>query len=256
MTAWSVTLTVPSADRDIVIAELWAAGTTGITEDEQWLRAFFDETTDSAAILTQFAAYEPRLECEEERDWVRYAQSLWQPIPVGRRLWLAPDWIEDPAPEGRLRLNMRPGLACGSGWHPATQLCLEAMEIVITRAASVIDVGTGSGILADAARLLGAAFVAGCDIDHEATRTARANLPDISFFTGSVRSVRQAAFHVAVANLNEATLRTLAPDLRRIATDAVIVSGFREEEQEAVARHLGGAVVRSLELEGWACLIG
>jgi ribosomal protein L11 methyltransferase len=256
MTVWSVTLTVAPQKRDTVIAELWEVGTTGITEDDLWLRAFFDETADSDAILPRFAAYQPRFEKEEPQDWVRYAQSMWQPVAVGRRLWLAPEWIAEEPPQGRLRLDMRPGLACGSGWHPATQLCLEAMEEIVTESTPVLDVGTGSGILADAARLLGAPVVVGCDIDHDATRVARTNLPEIAFFTGSLRSVRDRSFAVAVANLNEPALRTTGSDLRRVAREAVIVSGFREEEQETVARHLGGRIVRSLELEGWACLIG
>jgi ribosomal protein L11 methyltransferase len=252
---WSVTLTVPAAERDSVIADLWEAGTTGVTEEEIWIRAFFDEA-NPAEIVPKFAQYEPHVEQEEQRDWVRYAQSMWQPVAVGERFWLAPDWTEDPTPRGRLRLNMRPGLACGSGWHPATQLSLEAMESVVTAGTSVLDVGTGSGILADAARLLGATLVVGCDIDHDATQVARSNLPEIAFVTGSLRSIRDRSFDVAVANLNEATLRAVGSDLRRVATRAVIVSGFREDEQEAVARHLGGSRVRSLELDGWACLIG
>lgn len=253
--AWSVTLTVPEEERDRVSAELWEAGTTGITEDESWLRAFFDDW-QPVEVTSRFSQYEPRVEHEEERDWVRHAQAMWQPVAVGERFWLAPEWTEEAAPEGRLRLNMRPGLACGSGWHPATQLSLEAMERVVTAGSSVLDVGTGSGILADGARVLGAGLVAGCDIDPHATHVAHSNLPGIAFFTGSLRSVRDGSFDVAVANLNEATLRTVGSDLRRVARKAVIVSGFREEEQEAVAKHLGGNVVRSLELDGWACLIG
>jgi ribosomal protein L11 methyltransferase len=256
MTAWSVTLAVPGAERDELIAELWEAGTTGITEEEEWLRAFFDESARPADILSRFARYAPRFEQEEERDWVRYAQAMWHPVAVGERFWLAPEWEPAPAPPGRIRISMRSGMACGSGWHAATQLCLQAMESVVSAGTSVLDVGTGSGILADGARLLGAAVVVGCDIDHEATRAARKNVQGVPFFTGSLRSVRGNSFDVAVANLNEATLRNLGRDLRRVAARTVIVSGFREDEQEAAARHIGGNVVRSLELDGWACLIG
>jgi ribosomal protein L11 methyltransferase len=253
--AWSVTLAVPERERDRVIAELWEAGTTGITDEPDWLRAFFGDSNDPETIAEMFAEWSPQLEQEEDRDWVRHAQSLWTPIAVGQRFWLTPEWIADPAPEGRLRLNMRPGLACGSGWHPATQLCIEAMETIVRPGMSVLDVGTGSGILADAARLLGAGRVAGCDIDPEATRVARANLPDISFFTGSLRSVRDRSFDVAVANLNAATLQMIGRDLRRVAAESLIASGFREEEQDTVAQRLGGALVRALELDGWACVI-
>ena len=75
------------------------------------------------------------------------------------RFFLVPEWRDDPAPEGRVRLIMHPGIACGTGTHAATRLCLTAMERHVAAGDSVLDVGTGSGILADAARVLGASPV-------------------------------------------------------------------------------------------------
>ena len=126
--SWSVTLDAPVAERDQLIADLWEAGTTGVTEDEDWVRAFFEEDVNSDAVVKRFSLYHPRFERGDDHDWVRHAQSMWRPVAVGERFWLVPEWEEDPAPDGRLRLPMRPGLACGSGSHPATQLCLQALE--------------------------------------------------------------------------------------------------------------------------------
>ena len=252
--SWSITLDAPEPERDQLIADLWEAGTVGVTEDEDWVRAFFEENVDSDQVIKQFSLFHPRFDVIEDHDWVSHAQSMWQPIAVGERFWLVPEWEEDAAPEGRMRLPMRPGLACGSGSHPATQLCLQALEKTLSPGASVVDVGTGSGILAEAARLLGAAFVVGCDIEHDSTLVAKRNVPEIALFTGSLRSIRSGAFDVAVANLNAATIATLGSDLQRVAR-RVIVSGFHEGEQARVEKHVPTPKTERIELDGWACLI-
>lgn len=252
--SWSITLDAPVAERDQLIADLWEAGTVGVTEDDDWVRAFFEEHIDSGGVLKRFSLYRPRFERDDDHDWVRHAQSMWQPVAVGERFWLVPEWQEDGAPNGRLRLPMRPGLACGSGSHPATQLCVQALEKVVAPGATVLDVGTGSGILAEAARLLGAAFVVGCDIEHDATLVAKRNVPEVAVFTGSLRSIRSGAFDVAVANLNAATIATLGSELHRVA-GRILVSGFHEEEQARVEKEVPKAVTERLELDGWACLI-
>ncbi len=251
MSGFSITLTATQAERDQLTADLWDAGTTGITEDEHWVRAFFDDGTDSDALMRQFADFHPHFERTEDVDWVAHSQSMWQPFEVGERFWLVPEWQDDPAPAGRLRLPIRPGLACGSGWHPATRLCLQAMEQVLQPGTTVLDVGTGSGILAEAARLLGAARVIGCDIDHEATLVAHRNVPDVPVFTGSLRSVRSESIDLTVANLNAATITTISKDLARVANGPIILSGFKEGERIALPR----PATRTLELDDWTCVI-
>ncbi|MBC7927091.1 MAG: 50S ribosomal protein L11 methyltransferase [Bryobacteraceae bacterium] len=250
-TGFSLTLSISTDGRDELIADLWEARTTGITEDTDWVRAFFDEGADKDLLLRQFDNYAPHLEIEEDYDWVAHSQSMWQPIAVGQRFWLTPDWRDDPVPEGRIRLQMRPGMACGSGEHPASQLCLQALERVVRSGSSVLDVGTGSGILADAALLLGAGFVIGCDEDDEATVIARQNVPEACFFTGSVQSVKDRSVDVVVANLNAATVQMLGSDLGRIAKTALIVSGFPEDDEPELPR----PVRERLTLNGWICLI-
>lgn len=255
MSGFSVTLQVAAADREQLAAELWEAGTTGITEGDDWLRAFFDDDANREALLDRFAAFRPVLEEQEDYDWVQHSQAMWQPVSVGRKLWLAPEWDDSPTPLGRLRLPMRPGLACGSGAHPATRLCLEALEEVLEEGDSVLDVGTGSGILAEGAKLLGADMVVGCDIEHDATLVAKGNLSWLPAFTGSLRSMKNRAVDVIVANLNAATLAGAGGDMLRVARRRVIVSGFPEHEAEQVERSLGRTAVKTLELDGWACLI-
>jgi ribosomal protein L11 methyltransferase len=245
----------------MLISELWDAGTTGVTESDDWVRAFFEPPVDGEALLRQFRDYGPRLESVEERDWVAESQAQWQAFPVGERFFLVPDWRDDPAPCGRIRLRTHPGMACGTGTHPATQLCLQAMERYVGDGMSLLDVGTGSGILAEAARLLGADPVFGCDIDPEAARIARMNLTASVFripvFAGSVRSVRTGALDAIIANLNLAALQTIKTDARRILREGgvLIIAGFREDESKRAEALFGGTVRAAFEQDGWSCLV-
>ena len=252
---FSLSMQVEDNERDLLIANLWDAGATGITEEDRALRAFFGPESDAQVVIRLFADFRPIVQEEEETDWVRFAQSQWQSFPVGERFYLVPEWLDEAAPEGRLRLVMHPGMACGSGTAPPTRLCLIAMERNVAAGQSVIDVGTGAGILADGARLLGARPVFGCDIEHDATMVARAKLDiSIPLFTGSVRSVRSSATDWAVCNLNAATLRNLKDDLLRIS-QRLILSGFSEEEMDKVAGLFKRPVRDQMELDGYGCLI-
>jgi ribosomal protein L11 methyltransferase len=248
-------------EKDRLIAELWERGTAGISEEDapggrSRLAAFFAEPVDVADL----AVWQPRWEPVEDRDWVQVAQSQWSPVLVGERFYLVPAWSREPAPPGRLRLVMNPGQACGTGWHPATQLCLEAMERHVFPGAVVLDLGTGSGILAVAAALLGAGPIYACDIDPDAAFAARDRLREegieANLFVGSARSVRSASVDVVVANINAETLLDLAPEIARICKPAgrAILSGFPRRHLERVrAAYPAGAEI--LEKEGWIALI-
>jgi ribosomal protein L11 methylase PrmA len=119
----------------------------------------------------------------------------------------------------------------------------------------VLDIGTGTGILADGARLLGAAPVFGCDIEHEATVVARSKVdPGILLFTGSARSVRSGAVDLAVCNLNAATHGTLKTELSRISR-GLILSGFQDDETERIAAMFKRDVREQFELDGYGCVV-
>jgi ribosomal protein L11 methyltransferase len=201
---------------ELVATRLWEAGTLGITEGDGFVDAFFED----ADVASQFG--EPK--AVEEEDWVARTHEAFPPLLVGDRFFIAPPWRTEPTPPGRLRLVINPGAQCGTGYHRCTQLCLEAMEKLIHQGDSVLDVGSGSGILTLAARLLGAKCVVSCDIDPEAAR------PE-SFFIGSIDAVRSGAFDVVVANINEDVMGPMRADFERVARIRIL-SGFQNDAGE------------------------
>ena len=158
-------------DRDFLIAELWDLHSAGIVElDARRVRAFFEDGADREPLLRMYPG--AKLRVEEQRDWVASARELLQPMEVGARFYLAPAWRDDPTPPGRLRITVNPGMAFGTGVHETTQLCMEALEDYLKPGMRALDVGSGSGILARAAHLLGAGRVYACDIDNVAVEIA------------------------------------------------------------------------------------
>lgn len=238
----TVRLACDPSREDQLTALLWELGTTGIAAEPGGVRAFFDVPPPLEAL----AAYDPRLEILEDIDWVARTQASFPPLEIGGRFFLAPEWSRQPTPPGLLRLVVTPGQACGTGWHPCTQLCLEALARFLKPGASFLDVGAGSGILCEAARLLGAAHIAGCDIDPEAIAAARAAFP-FPLFLGSAGAVASNAFDLVAANISADAALDLLPDLHRVA-GTVIVSGFQEFPDAP-------APTVRLARDGWQCLV-
>jgi ribosomal protein L11 methyltransferase len=234
--------------RDLLIAELWELGSAGIVElDSRRLRAFFEDTAGRDTLLAKYPG--ARARTEEERDWVASARELLQPMEVGRRFFLVPQWRDDPAPAGRFRMEVNPGQAFGTGVHETTRLCLEALEDYVRPGTAVLDVGTGSGILARASRLLGAAPVFACDIDPVAVEIAGEG------FVGSADAVASDAVDLVVANISPEAIAALAPDLLRVLRPGgtLLASGFEPHEVETVRACL--PEVREVRVKGnWALL--
>jgi ribosomal protein L11 methyltransferase len=199
---------------DLVTLRLWEAGTLGIAEGNGFVDAFFED----ADAASKFGVPEAVVDV----DWVARTEEAFPPLLVGEKFFVAAPWRSEPTPPGRLRLVVNPGAQCGTGYHRCTQLCLEAMEKLIRPGDSVLDVGSGSGILSLAARLLGAGRVVSCDIDPEAGG------PE-SFFVGSVDAVRSGAFDLVVANINEDVVGSMRADFERVAPRRIL-SGFQNEK--------------------------
>lgn len=234
---FSLEIETGSDNRDLLIADLWEQGSCGIVEPEgQMLRAFFEDSADRAALLARYPGAAIRI--EEDRDWVQSARDLLQPMEVGERFFLVPEWRDDPAPAGRFRIAINPGMAFGTGKHETTRLCIEALEEFLKPGMTVLDVGTGSGILRHAAQLLGARKTYACDTDRVAVEIAG------DAFVGSVDAVRSGAVDLAIANISPEAIAALAPDLLRALRPAgiLLASGFEIGEIETLCAVLPSPV--------------
>lgn len=236
-------------DRELLIAELWERGSAGIVElSPERVRAFFENSVNPGPLVESYPG--STLRVEPERDWVQAARDLLQPRQVGERFFLVPEWRDDPTPPGRMRIEVNPGMAFGTGAHETTQLCLEALERYVTPGCAVLDVGTGSGILANAARLLGAGRVWACDIDPDAVAIAGEG------FIGSADAVRTGAADIAVANISPEAILRLAPELLRVLRPGGVLlsSGFEGKDVERVQAAFPPA--REVRNRGeWALLV-
>jgi ribosomal protein L11 methyltransferase len=236
-------------DRDLLIADLWDHHSAGIVElSNSRVRAFFEDSTDRSELSMLFPGSTMRI--EENRDWVQSARDLLQPMEVGARFFLVPEWRDDPAPAGRFRIAVNPGMAFGTGVHETTRLCMEALEEFVTPGVSVLDVGTGSGILAKAAALLGAGKVYACDTDPIAVEVAKAG------FVGSVDAVATASVDLVVANINPETIVRIAQELVRVLRPGgvLLASGLELYEVERVKAALPPA--REVRTKGnWALIV-
>ncbi|MDW8130603.1 MAG: 50S ribosomal protein L11 methyltransferase [Bryobacterales bacterium] len=252
------------ADRERLIAELWERGTLGILEVGPGLIAYFASESEALTAAQGLAAGSFRVSPVPENDWAVRWREGWRPFELGAKFFLAPEWDREPAPSGRIRLSLRPGRACGTGLHPCTRLCLELLEEHVTPGLVVVDVGTGSGLLAAAAALLGAGRTIACDLADEAIAEARERFqreaPSVLLFQGSLRAVRPQTADLVLANISAAAVVQLAPEIKRVAKPGgvAVLSGFPARAQKTVLAALGTVGFRcrqARELEGWQALV-
>jgi ribosomal protein L11 methyltransferase len=176
-------------------------------------------------------------------------------------LWIVPSWHESPDPAA-INLILDPGMAFGTGSHPTTRLCLEWLERNVSAGCTILDYGCGSGILAIAAARLGAAHVAGVDIDPQAVDAAKANAERngvTALFADSAAPVA-GEYDVVVANILSNPLRVLAPAIcahvrsgGRLALSGIL----REQADEIIAIYAQWMPLQVADVrEDWVCLAG
>ena len=184
-----------------------------------------------------------------DRDWLAEWKKDWQPVEVGRFI-VAPPWIESEpgavatgSSVDRIVIRIEPGMAFGTGTHETTRLCLKAIEKYF-RGGSLLDVGTGTGILAiAAAKMFPDARVEACDTDAEAVAIARENArlnavgKQIAFRVGSVEEQTSSA-DLVCANLTAPVIVDLLPSLLGATCGRLVLSGILAEQIELVQARL------------------
>lgn len=173
-----------------------------------------------------------------EQDWVRATQSQFDPIKITDNLWIVPTWHQAPNLDA-INIVLDPGLAFGTGSHPTTHLCLQWLSEVVRPNLSVLDYGCGSGILAIAAKRLGAPIVVGTDIDAQAIIASEYNAEqnNVSATFVDASQFKSALFDIVVANILSSALSVLAPALAGACSSGgkIALSGILKEQAQDVA---------------------
>ena len=211
---------------------------------------------------------EIQIQYMEDQDWENGWKQYYEPIPVGERVLVVPEWMDAEA-EGRIPLRLDPGIAFGTGSHPTTKLCLEALETVAAPGKRALDLGCGSGILGIAALLLGCERVAGCDVDPKAPEAAERNAalngfgPDrYSACAGDLladeglRRRLGTGCDIVLANIVADVIIPLSGFVRRFMAEngvficSGIIDGRRDEVANALRRN-GFTVLRHYHEDEW-----
>jgi len=281
---WELTIGAPGDLSEGLTNLAWELGALGVVEEEEpgrgaRLRAFFPETVAASALEESVRCYldgvralgfapaaDVRVAALADENWADAWRVHFKPRAVGRRLLIAPPW-DLPAPNGRIVIEIEPGRAFGTGHHGTTAGCLEALEAAIERdpPSRMLDVGTGSGILAIAAARLGVASVLAVDDDPDAVACAMANAARnhvsdrVRCALADAATLREPRAPLVVANLLSAAHRRLAAQYLRSLTPGgtLLLGGILDAE----AADLGGALAdhglihrASRSVEGWTTL--
>ena len=218
----------------------------------------------SARMEAAGIAYTVETEGVEQEDWQNGWRKYYHPLEIGKRLAVVPSWQEYDT--DRVKLVLDPGLAFGTGGHETTSLCMEALDERVQGGERVLDIGTGSGILAIAALKLGAAVAEGVDIDPVAVRTAGENAAlngvqdQLTVLVGDLSDKASGPYDIITANIVANAILSLAPAVPGLMADGAvfIASGIidtRKDEVIAGLEAAGLAVVEVKEKRGWECIV-
>jgi ribosomal protein L11 methyltransferase len=289
MAFWQLTVPTSTETSDGLTNFLWEQGALGVVEEETpgvppRLRAFFAESKSSTGLLAAVSDYRAslralgfRLAGEAEvaplldEAWASAWQQSFPPRLVGRRLRVLPPWLDgdgaEPAPgaQDRVTVVIEPGRAFGTGHHGTTEGCLVLLEEALAAApgAAVLDIGTGTGILAIAALRLGAPRVLAIDLDPDAVAATRVNAERNGCAGLTVRLAEppeiDEAAPIVVANLLTHSHLALAAQYARLVAPGgqLVLGGMLEDEDDRVTVALAAAGFERrarVALEGWASL--
>ena len=279
--SWALVLTAAPDELELLAARLFEQGALGVElqEPEQQLMpgtpplppgagrciAHFTERDVAADSARELGRAEAPVEVVEE-DWSVAWRKQHRPLRVGPRSWVQPPWEDAPAAPGEARVLIDPGMAFGTGSHPTTALCLERLDELLAElpGADVLDVGTGSGVIALLAVKLGAGRVCGTENDPVALEAARrgAGLNGIPsermrWALADPDQLPEAPYRIVVANILLNTLIELAPAIaRKVASGGrLVLSGLlaaQADEAEAAYAALGLSPAGRAQRDGWA----
>lgn len=199
-----------------------------------------------------------------EEDWANGWKKYYETLHLTPRLVINPSWVEYEPQEDEIVITLDPGSAFGTGTHETTAMCAHWLDDLLIEGDDVLDLGSGSGILAIIAARLGAGSVEAIDIDQMATDVATANCQlnevDVDCHTGELKDARRGQYDVIVANIIADVIAAIAADIpARLKADGLfLTSGIIEDKAEKViaACHAAGlCTIGHTERNGWCSFV-
>lgn len=234
--------------------------------DEQ-LRANKRRVEEALGHLNQISPVSPPLfRSVAEEDWAEAWKQRLTILHVGQHIVIRPSWLDHTPVSEDVVIRLDPGMAFGTGLHPTTQMCLVALEEMVRPGVRVLDIGTGSGILAIAAVKLGAAHVLAVDNDPVAVKAAKANVvangvqDSVNVMRGSLAEVSDSYDLVAVNIVAKVIVDMMREGLAKqlcpggILVTAGIIADQAPEVVEALEQN-GLALIEQRQTDDWICLI-
>jgi ribosomal protein L11 methyltransferase len=204
----------------------------------------------------------------DEEDWAHSWKAFYHPVKVSERIVIKPTWQNYTPEPNEIVLEVDPGMAFGTGTHPTTALCIRLIERYLKPGQSLLDIGTGSGILMVAAARLGADQVTGIDIDDVAVPIAQANLQrnqissaNYSVFLGDLTMIPDSKFDLVVANILSDVIIDLLDNIPTLlhANGIFICSGIITPQTDQVQQKMTAAGIPPIETvtrEEWVAIVG
>jgi ribosomal protein L11 methyltransferase len=287
---FEITATVPSAEVEGVSALMREVSPGGITVEEPveilgpemgfrvrggepvLVRAYLP-SSELGAVLTEqlrvameaFPAVELVAKPIYEQDWAVSWREFFGVVETGGRIVVVPSWIEHQIAPGQIAIRLDPGQAFGTGHHETTRLCLLALDELVRPGISMLDVGTGSGVLAIAAVKLGAASVRAIDIDPIAAEVAAANCSangvadQVAISAGQLDADHDGRYDIAIANISTQANIPLGPAFARVVRPGgwLLLSGILEQDAAKAREAMAAAGFRigAMRLENDWCLL-
>lgn len=284
-----VTVAIPNDFDPEIISEIFmrvGANGTEMVDDENKdiktkINSYFDEDTYDEKIvnelqqqinkLTQFGfninGVEVSVSKLDDSSWQNEWEKYYHPVKISRYLTVVPNWVDyQPKNSDEHIIVMDPGKSFGTGTHPTTYSCMQALELILGDAQSLYDVGTGSGILSIQARQLGVKDIQAFDLDPVAVKAAKENIKlnpgceDIEVFENSLLDGIDGKVDVIVANMLADVILQFVPQIDSHLNDNgfVVLSGIINEKEALITEKMeerGFVVLEVFHLKGWSTLI-
>ncbi len=202
-----------------------------------------------------------------EEDWATAWKQYYHPVKISERFTIVPTWEDyTPVSTDELIIELDPGMAFGTGTHPTTVMCLQGLEKVVKEGDTVVDIGTGSGVLSIGAAMLGAKSVHALDLDEVAVRSAQENVAlnkvsdKVEVFHGNLLDTVKEPADVVVANILAEIIMSFTDDAFTIVKPGGLyvtsgIIGAKRDDVKAALEASGFVIEEVLLMEDWVAII-